>query len=135
MRFTRKPSSFTKPGLLMTMPSRYEDERGVIQDLLGGIDSVTEIYTRAGSIRGNHIHKETIQWTYIVSGELLVARASAAGIHERTHGPGELITEPPGIPHAWKAILDTVVLVFTKGPRSGENYESDTTRLESPILV
>jgi quercetin dioxygenase-like cupin family protein len=115
---------------------RFEDARGVIQDILPGpIDQVTEIFTRKGSVRGNHIHKETAQWTYVVWGELRRAWIEDDGIHESTHGPGELITEPPGIPHAWKAELDTLVLVFTRGPRSGENYEKDTIRLERPILA
>jgi quercetin dioxygenase-like cupin family protein len=116
------------------MADRFEDHRGVIQDLLGPVDSVTEIYTRKGAVRGNHIHKETVQWTYIVSGELRVAHIDDDGKHVQVFGPGSLITEPAEVPHAWEAVLDTVVLVFTKGPRSGENYESDTIRLEDPIL-
>jgi quercetin dioxygenase-like cupin family protein len=43
---------------------------------------------------------------------------------------GEMIEEPAGIPHAWKALdEDTIVLVFTRGPRSGQAYETDTQRL------
>jgi quercetin dioxygenase-like cupin family protein len=108
---------------------RFEDSRGTIQDLLGPVDSVTEICTVKGAVRGNHVHQHTTQWTYVVSGNLLVA-SQLDGIPQ-THpcGPGALICEPPGVPHAWKALEDTVVLVFTRGPRSGANYESDTFRL------
>lgn len=109
-------------------PRSFADDRGLIEDLLDGpLDSVTRIFTKAGSVRGNHIHAETIQWTYIVSGQLITA--SPAG--KTLHYPGDLIEEPPGIPHAWRAETDTVVLVFTRGPRSGANYESDTQRLAS----
>jgi hypothetical protein len=45
-----------------------------------------------------------------------------------------MILESKGGPHAWKALEDTVCLVFTKGPRSGDQYESDTERLEKPLL-
>ena len=116
------------------MADRYEDARGVIQDLLGPIDAVTQIYTRKGSVRGNHIHQHTTQWAYVVWGEMLFARLEDDGLHDSVHGPGDLVVEEAGIPHAWKAIEDTLVLVFTKGPRSGEAYETDTTRLTIPLI-
>ena len=56
-------------------------------------------------------------------------------MHEKTYGPGSLITEPAGIPHAWRAETDCTVLVLTRGPRSADAYESDTHRLEVPILT
>lgn len=109
------------------MADRFEDERGVIQDLLAGpIDSVTAIFTRAGHVRGNHVHPHTHQWLYVVDGELLV---SHDGQEFKVHHDGALIAEPADKPHAWRAITDCHVLVFTQGPRSGENYESDTVRL------
>lgn len=119
------------------MADRFEDHRGVIRDLLGPVDAVTQIFTKAGAVRGNHVHKLTTQWTYIVHGRLLIAAVSLEGDGIRTweFGQHHLIEEPAGIPHAWKALEDTCVLVFTKGPRSGEAYESDTTRLEVPILT
>lgn len=116
------------------MADRFEDHRGHIQDLLGSVDAVTEIYTRSGATRGNHVHRETTQYTYVCWGELRAAWVEDDGVHEKTYGPGSLITEHAGVPHAWKAETDCMVLVFTRGPRSGANYESDTDRLEVPIL-
>lgn len=125
------------------MADRYEDDRGIIQDLIAGpLDAVTEIFTRAGSVRGNHIHNHTYQWTYVVSGRLLVATEEKlsydAGtiqgvLHsEDEFGPRQMTCDRPGIAHAWKALEDTVVLVFTRGPRSGASYESDVVRLAEP---
>jgi quercetin dioxygenase-like cupin family protein len=113
------------------MSDRFEDGRGTIQDIITGeFDSATEIYTREGGVRGNHIHAETTQWTYIVYGSLFVVHQDSDGTrHERTYNRGELIEEPPGVAHAWEAVESTLVIVFTKGPRSGANYESDTQRL------
>jgi quercetin dioxygenase-like cupin family protein len=115
---------------------RFEDARGVIQDILttGPLDAVTRIFTKAGAVRGNHYHAETIQWCYVLIGKLLVATRPPAGIAHHVYGPGELACEEAGVAHAWKALEDTDVLVFTRGPRSGENYESDVTRLEVPLL-
>lgn len=108
---------------------RHADGRGVITDLLGRIDGVTEIFTVAGAVRGNHVHKLTTQWTYVLSGRMVFAWRGDDGLHTATHLPGSLVEEPAGVPHAWKAITGCRVLVFTKGPRSGEAYETDTSRL------
>jgi len=116
------------------MADRFEDHRGVIQDLLGPVDAVTEIRTRAGACRGNHVHAETDQWVYVVSGSMLFASIQDDGRHEEVHGPGDLILEAVGTPHAWRAETDCTVLVLTKGPRSAEAYESDTQRLAVPLL-
>lgn len=114
---------------------RHEDERGTIVDLLGSVDAVTEIKTRRGRVRGNHVHFKTTQWVYVCRGELRVAWIEDDGRHEKVYGPGSLITEHAGIPHAWKAETHCTVLVMTKGPRSGGDYETDTQRLEVPILT
>jgi quercetin dioxygenase-like cupin family protein len=117
------------------MSDRFEDARGVIQDLLGPVDSVTWIATKKGAIRGNHVHHKTDQWTFVVSGRLLSVRGKGEP-EEVGEGTGlRMILEAKGRPHAWKALEDTVCLVFTKGPRSGDQYESDTERLEDPLLT
>ncbi len=110
---------------------RHEDDRGVIQDLIGPVDAVTRIITRKGAVRGNHLHRETTQWTYIVQGSLLIAvrEPGQDEVHSRIYVPGMLACEQPGTAHAWRAITDVTVLVFSKGPRSGEDYEQDTFRL------
>jgi quercetin dioxygenase-like cupin family protein len=112
---------------------RFEDDRGVIQDLFGGepIDAVTRITTKRGHVRGNHVHKETHQWTYVMNGSLEFAN----GNKRKTIGEGNIVYHPPGVPHAWKALEDTECLVFTRGPRSGEGYEDDTYRLDEPLLT
>ena len=115
------------------MPDRFEDHRGVIQDWFGSdepIDAVTHITTVKGAIRGNHFHKQTTQWTLVLSGRLLMTN----GAHHTEMGPSRLIKHEPGDPHAWQALEDAECLVFTRGPRSGEGYETDTHRLEEPLL-
>ena len=109
---------------------KFEDERGKIQDLIGRVDAVTHIHTFKGAVRGNHFHKHTTQWTYVTHGALLVAQGDIEMIVEA----GEMVVDRPGVPHAWKALEDTDVLVFARGPRAGKEYESDTFRLERPLI-
>ncbi len=120
-------------------PDRFEDERGVIQDLLGKIDSVTEIFTRKGAVRGNHVHRRTTQWTYVIFGKLQVSTLdegdSPLNVKTKVYTQGKLFCEEPGVAHAWKALEDTLVLVFTRGPRSGAKYATDTYKLALPLVV
>lgn len=108
----------------------FTDERGTITDLLvTPLDGVTRIFTKAGAVRGNHAHPATRQWTLVISGRLLTALRLDDGVRTAERGPGDLIEEPAGYYHAWKALTDCEVLVFTSGPRTGTGYEGDVIRL------
>ena len=118
----------------MTTHSVSHDERGFIKDLLTDVklDGVTLIHTKEGGVRGNHWHGETIQWTYVTKGALVVTTRLRDGgeIEQGVARAGDLFVSPANEEHAWKALEDTDVLVFTAGPRSGTDYESDTFRLD-----
>jgi quercetin dioxygenase-like cupin family protein len=118
------------------MADRFEDHRGVIEDLLiTPLDGVTRIVTHQGAVRGNHVHNRTTQWAYVVSGRLAVVTEEDGYRKRREYGPGEMSCEEPGVPHAWVALEDTVCLVFTRGPRTGgEGYEDDVVRLDRPLI-
>ena len=51
----------------------FEDSRGQIQDLIQdqNINAITKITFVKGAVRGNHFHKKTIQWNYLISGKVL----------------------------------------------------------------
>jgi len=120
--------------------SSFTDERGKIEDLLifdaPTIDSVARISSTKGAIRGNHYHKKTNQWTYIVKGKTRVVSQSCAGnhLHDVTASAGMVLYHEAGTAHAFQAIEDTEWLVFTEGPRKGKDYESDTFRLDIPLI-
>ena len=50
----------------------HRDKRGLIIDLLEkkNINSITFITQKKGTIRGNHFHKKTIQWNYLIKGKI-----------------------------------------------------------------
>ena len=52
----------------------HKDKRGLITDLLEKkmINTVTLITQKKGTVRGNHYHKKTIQWNYLLSGKIEV---------------------------------------------------------------
>lgn len=115
----------------------FKDRRGLIRDIITGdkIDAVTLLTCKRGAIRGNHFHKKTIQYLYVISGKLLCSsqiKNKPIEIKEVTEG--SLIINPAGEKHAFKAIKESLLLCMAKGARKGTDYEKDTFRLAKPIL-
>ena len=114
----------------------HRDSRGIIVDLLEKkkINSVTFITQKKGKIRGNHYHKKTIQWNYLLKGKiLLVAQKKNSPIKKIILNVGDIVVTEKNEKHAIKALKNSEFLVFTQGPRGGKDYEKDTYRLLTPI--
>jgi uncharacterized RmlC-like cupin family protein len=65
------------------------------------IHCIAFIELKAGTQRGNHFHKQKLEWIYLISGEFLL-RAEHLETHERqslTVRPGDLINIRTGIAH------------------------------------
>ena len=116
----------------------FRDARGEITDLIEkeNINAVTLISFSKGAVRGNHYHKQTTQWNYVISGQIkLASQVPSESIVETVMEPGDLTVTGPNDRHALVALEDSKVLVFTKGPRGGKEYESDTFRLKEPLVT
>lgn len=111
----------------------FEDERGVIRDVLIGttVDAITYLTFKKGAVRGNHYHERSVQHDYILSGSILCRVQSGSGqmIEEAVLVPGDVITHVAGSRHAFKALEDSAMLSCTHGPRQGESFENDVVRL------
>ena len=114
----------------------HTDDRGVIADLLQGetINSVTIISFTNGAVRGNHYHKESYQWNYVLSGSIkIITQLENQEKVETIMHKGDFIVTIPNESHSLSALEQSELLVLTKGPRSGDNYENDTFRLTTPL--
>lgn len=114
----------------------FVDKRGRIIDLVENesINAVTIVTFKKGAVRGNHYHKETFQWNYVLSGKIkLISQLQGEGILENVMEEGDFIVTTPNERHALVGMVDAKLLVLTKGPRGGKEYESDTFRLEKPL--
>ncbi len=114
----------------------FTDERGTITDILvrEPLEYVTVITSRNGAVRGNHYHKDTTQWVYVVEGRLRVlSQMPGEPTRDEILEKGDLVVHVPRESHAMIALDDAVFLVFTRGPRGGEDYEKDTYRLTEPL--
>lgn len=120
------------------MKPTFTDDRGTITDvLLEHVDAVTHITFTEGAVRGNHFHRKTIQYDYVLYGELMLVTKkypSAKQDDAEIIRPGTLITHKRGTAHAYKALTDACILSMTRGPRRGPSYECDTYRLKKPLL-
>jgi quercetin dioxygenase-like cupin family protein len=115
----------------------FQDARGAITDLLQNeeIQAITLISFTRGAVRGNHYHKHTTQWNYVLAGRIRLATQLPDGdLVETILQKGELAVTVPNERHALQAIENSELMVFTKGPRGGKEYESDTYRLEVPLI-
>ena len=117
----------------------FTDARGTITDIFHLIDmnSACLITNTPGAIRANHYHKKTTQYTYILSGSLDYYSKpvdSEEPPNVITAGPGDFIISEPNEIHAWRTGSEGCTLIaFAQGPRGGEDYESDTFRVDSII--
>lgn len=118
-------------------PINHHDTRGIIRDIFGSgaPDCVTLITQRAGSVRGNHLHKLSTQHLFVVSGGIIAyTRPPIGGMVERIGlGAGAMISHVADEAHAYEAYADSVLLAFAEGVRKGTEYEQDTYRI--PDLI
>ena len=120
---------------LKSMNINYEDERGIIMDVLSHIDiqHATILTSNKGSFRGNHYHKKSGQYTFLLKGELqYVSRSRTSGeVSIEMMKEKDLAFSPPNEEHGFLAKEDSLILVLTYGPRGGNDYENDTFRVSS----
>jgi quercetin dioxygenase-like cupin family protein len=115
----------------------HKDKRGLIIDLLDKkkINAITYITQKKGKVRGNHFHKKTTQWNYLIKGKIkIVTKKRNSSVKRIILSKGDLVVTSSNESHAIKAIQHSEYLVFTQGPRGGKEYESDTFRLIKPLI-
>ena len=118
--------------------TNFKDQRGIIKDVIQeDINSITYITIKKGKIRGNHYHKKTTQWNFIINGSVKLfykKNVFSKTIKKVLLKKNDLAVCRPNEPHAFKSLKDCEIIVFTKGPRKGKEYETDTYRLTIPIV-
>jgi quercetin dioxygenase-like cupin family protein len=117
---------------------QHTDERGTITDMFYAktINHGCIITNKPLAVRGNHYHKLTTQYTLVLSGSLnYYARTlDNNDIQTFTAIHGDMIISEPGEIHAMRAgEHGCTFMAFAEGPRGGEDYESDTYRVDSIV--
>ena len=111
----------------------FMDERGVIVDFVNAdLKHVGMITTEEKVVRGNHYHKKSNQYTYILSGsfEILLAPSDQpANVKKVVVRAGEMVSIPAGVIHQFKAIERSVMIEMDTESREGNEYEDDLFRV------
>lgn len=116
----------------------FSDARGEIIDILRNCvtEYATLITSKKGAVRANHYHEQTFQYVYMLEGHMRVAAQMPGEQKEEVVlEKGDLIVNVPLERHAFEALDDCTMLVLTRGPRGGEDYEKDTFRLDAPLIA
>ena len=116
----------------------YEDERGIILDIFESEpkEHGSLITFNKGSRRANHFHKESTQFLFLISGNLIMRSGEVDDdgnfkdkIKQDIIKPHMLVTHKPYEAHAFEASENSTILAFACGLRGGKNYEKDVYRL------
>lgn len=114
----------------------HQDSRGTLTDIFEKtlVNSCVIVTQKKGSIRGNHVHKKTIQYTYVLKGSLYYyVKKPRYKVERKRIASGDFVTSPAGHAHAFEALEASVMIACAYGPRGGKSYESDTYRLPHPL--
>lgn len=113
----------------------FVDDRGTISDILEKeVKHIGIIFSNPGSVRGNHYHKKSTQYMYVIKGRMEMRtkdmRTENSEVETKTIEEGDIITIPAMIAHSFKAFEETYFLDITTESRSGNKYEEDTFRIQ-----
>tara|TARA_B110000008_G_C16809519_1_gene500170 strand:- start:295 stop:681 length:387 start_codon:yes stop_codon:yes gene_type:complete len=115
----------------------FKDKRGLIADIIYNtkINHIAYITTNKNCIRGNHYHKKTIQYTFVIEGRIkyYFKNKTAKKVSQLILTKGDLIKSKFNEIHAFKTLSKkSIMLALTAGVRGGKDYEKDTFRV-NPI--
>jgi dTDP-4-dehydrorhamnose 3,5-epimerase-like enzyme len=125
------------------LKNNFKDSRGLITDIFINKpkDHCTLVTFNKNAVRGNHFHKKSTQYSFIVSGKVVYVscKISKKGniisrIKKDILNKNSLIIHKPYYAHAFKALKPTYLLAFVDGIRGGNNYEKDTFRLNKKLI-
>ena len=110
----------------------FSDDRGDIYDLVEDTVSHIGLITfKAGVERGKHYHLKSVQYSYILDGEIELTTSTVDGTNKVTTllKKGMVTKIPVGVVHTYKAVTDASILDMTTMSRLEDGYEQDTVRV------
>ena len=105
------------------VPSIYADDRGEIHNHLVGGKRLNLLFTRAGVMRSGDLHRNT-QKDFVFSGRVRIwlRDLDAARDEKREFAAGDYLAIPPGRPHIFEFLEDTVVAEWWEPEPFGAYY-------------
>ena len=118
----------------------FEDKRGKIFDIVEDpISHIGFITFKKGAVRGNHYHKKSTQYTYVIAGKIELytkdARNPDAPVTKTVMTPGFLAVIPPHTIHVYRAVTPSSMIDCTTANRLKQGYENDTVRIDAALVL
>lgn len=98
-----------------------EDKRGSAYRVKVENFGFNVIYTKRGGLRGADIHPNT-QYDLILKGEFEIWLKKGKSILKFKKRENELIVIPPGTPHLFKCLKESLIIEWWSGPFNQEFY-------------
>ena len=124
---------------LSKLGERYEDARGVIQNVLeqpcGGVSIIESI---AGARRSDHHHVSDGHWLLVLEGRMEYYERPVGSQEKPSHrtiNQGEMVWTGPNIEHATIFPVFTRLLSMSLRPRDKAHHEEDVVRLAEPLPI
>ncbi len=115
----------------------WSDARGSITDLLNDVPirHVGLITSQAGTVRGNHFHRQADQYAYVIHGRVrYYEREPGQDVAITDLEAGDLVYTQAGRAHTLQFLEDSFLLVLTTRSRAADGFEDDTIRLDPPLV-
>jgi quercetin dioxygenase-like cupin family protein len=107
----------------------HTDERGkLVQLCKSGYNQINVLYTKAGTLRGEHCHKINTEAFYIISGSLTATLIKGEISTEKTFIAGDFFSIPPFVKHSMIFNEDTVMVAMYDKTVELENNQKDIYR-------
>ena len=129
--------------MIKILKNNFKDKRGLIIDIFTNKpkDHCTLVTFNKNATRGNHFHKKSTQYSFLISGKMILfsCKVDKNGFFigkpkKKLLKPNSLITHKPFHAHAFKALTFSNFLAFADGVRGGKDYEKDTFRLDTKLI-
>lgn len=116
------------PASIVRISDKAEDERGGLMEIINGEPGLQMniLYTKAGFVRGNHYHKRTKEFFFVLEGEIkfVTVDEDTKERHETVCPPGDRIEIPPTVRHALKSITDSTIIEYKNEAYNDENPDT-----------
>ncbi len=117
----------------------FEDKRGKIFDVVEDpISHIGFITFKKGAVRGNHYHKKSTQFTYVIDGKIELftqdIRKPKSPIIKTVMTAGHFAEIPPHVIHTYRAVTPSSMIDCTSATRKAQGYEKDTMRVDPLVL-
>ncbi len=129
--------------MIKNLKINFKDKRGIILDIFtkNPKDHCTLVSFNKNTVRGNHYHKKSIQYSFILEGSLTMCtcKVNKSGkfigkIKKKIVKKFDLIKHDAYVSHAFKSLNKSKILAFADGVRGGKSYEKDTYRLVEKLI-